>query len=284
MQTQQYWLSLAADYELAAPRGVFHYPSRLSLLLAMSVAEHETENGRAWPGEWNFGAVQLRGLTQDELQAFQAGTLVAGARTTVTNRSDVPEGALHVDTHPPGIPYPVWFCAFPTRPDGIVFFLHVLWRLSLVKIAPIDGPQPHEVGLLASMFGSSPAAKARATGADKLGGGVSAAELPAASPETLAEAMYRHGYFEGSTPGARPVAQRIGDLTAPEVKNVAAYASGIARCLAEIQPALELWSPAWEGAMTSDEQRALIVAQQDMLAQSIADERSQDQVAQTQGD
>jgi hypothetical protein len=119
-----YWQSLATDYDTAARDAFGRSVDRDALVLAMSVAEHETNNGRAWPGSNNFGAVQLRGLNAAEFAAFQAGTLKAGDYNA--DRS----GVLHVDTHPPGVPYPVWFAAFPTRVLGVAYFLKALWRLS----------------------------------------------------------------------------------------------------------------------------------------------------------
>jgi hypothetical protein len=123
-----YYVPLASDYLTAYgvcwPGAV---ATREGLVIAMSVAEHETNNGRAWPGQNNFGAVQLRSLTPQELEAFEAGTLKAGDYTLTR------DGCLRVDTHPgPNgpIPYPMWFAAFPTRPLGIAHFLRVLWRLS----------------------------------------------------------------------------------------------------------------------------------------------------------
>ena len=129
-----YWPSLAADYVTAymqafpnAGGGAESTPSRNAILLCMSVAEHETNNGRAWPGTNNFGAVQLRPLTLQERTAFDDGILHAGDYTP--NR----DGVLHVDTHPGpsgAIPYPVWFAAFADRVAGIAHFLRVLYRLS----------------------------------------------------------------------------------------------------------------------------------------------------------
>lgn len=129
-----YWLSLAEDYLTAYAQafpsagGIASEPShRNAIVIAMSCAEHETNNSRAWPGTWNFGAVQLRGLTAAELDAFHAGTLKAG--DYLPDHS----GVLHVDTHPTAagsVPYPVWFYAAPTRVLGIVHFLKTLWRLS----------------------------------------------------------------------------------------------------------------------------------------------------------
>src|SRR5580704_10232348 len=108
-----YWASLAADYQAAWTR-VFGRPCNYrALCLAMSVAEHETNNSRAWPGTNNFGAVQLRSLTADEMDEFRAGKLKAGEIFQSTNGA--PGGVLHIDTHPTASgpePYPVWFVYF----------------------------------------------------------------------------------------------------------------------------------------------------------------------------
>ena len=136
MPDDSYWLSLAEDYltawSLAFPAagGIASEPShRWAIELAMSVAEHETNNGRAWPGTNNFGAVQLRILTAPEQAAFVAGAIKAGDYTPSR------DGVLHVDTHPgvnggPPTPYAVWFAAFPTRVEGIAHFLKTLYRLT----------------------------------------------------------------------------------------------------------------------------------------------------------
>ncbi len=158
----------------------------------MACAEHETNNGRAWPGTNNFGACQLRGLSPAENAAFQAGTLKAGDYTPSR------DGVLQVDTHPGPkgpVPYPVWFAAFPTRVAGVAFFLKTLYRLS--SAAP---------------------------------------DADGATCATVAEAMYRHGYYEGAHAGGRPVALRKSPLTAPEQANVNDYARAMNACRAVIEP------------------------------------------------
>ena len=129
-----YWPALLSDYVIAyqqafptAGGSSEATPSRGALILACSVAQHETQNGLAWPGTNNFGAVQLRGLTLQEKTAFDDGTLKSGDYTP--DRT----GVLHVDTHPSpsgSIPYPVWFAAFPDRILGIAHYLKALYRLS----------------------------------------------------------------------------------------------------------------------------------------------------------
>lgn len=193
-----YWTGLADDYAAAYAQAFGKPPSGKSpLILAMSCAEHETNNGRAWPGTNNFGACQLRGLTAVENSAFREGALKAGDYTPSRN------GVLHVDTHPTPrgpVPYPVWFAAFPTRVAGVAFFLKTLWRLS--------------------------------SGAPDVDGATCA---------TVAEAMYRHGYYEGAHAGGRPVPLRVGPLTPPEQANVNDYAGAMNRCLTAIMASLSSW-------------------------------------------
>lgn len=122
-----YWIPLLEDYRQGYAQAFPPNPppTRESLILAASVAEHETNNGRAWVGSNNFGSVQLRPLTLQERSSFDAGTLKAGDYTPTR------DGVLHVDTHPgPSgpIPYPVWFAAFASRVAGIAHFLKTLWR------------------------------------------------------------------------------------------------------------------------------------------------------------
>jgi hypothetical protein len=140
-----FWPKLADDYVSAykqafptAGGSAESLPSRNAILLAASVAQHETSNGMAWPGQNNFGAVQLRGLTLQERAAFDDGDLKPGDYNA--DRT----GVLRVDTHPgPNgpIPYPEWFVAFDHRVDGIAYFLKTLWRLSGGEFAR-DGADP----------------------------------------------------------------------------------------------------------------------------------------------
>lgn len=229
-----YWTALANDYAAAAPGALGHQPSRWALVLACSVAEHETNNGRAWPGAWNFGAVQLRELTAAEQAAFAAGQLHAGDYTRDTHRADVPRGILQVDTHPgPSGPvrYGVWFAAFNSRVQGIAFFLRTLWRLTNLTTEP---------------RAAASVADAHAHDAPLDPAHTYAPEAADATCSSVAEAMYRHGYFEGARHGARPVGARIGALTTPEQANVDDYATAMARIVTgTLGPMLDGWGPPW---------------------------------------
>ncbi len=195
-----YWSGLLADYDAAYRRsfalfsepGTPDRPTRNALLLACAVAEHETNNSRAWPGSWNFGAVQLRSLTAAEFAEFQAGTLKAG------DYLPGHAGVLHVDTHPPGIPYPVWFFAAPDRVSGIAYFLKTLWRLS--------GGEPDN-----------------------------AAATPATVALEMYRRHYFEGRHVDDRPW---VAIRPVPLDAPEQANVDEYAGAVAKCYATIDAAV----------------------------------------------
>ena len=199
-----YWQSLAVDYDTAAAQAFSRVVNRDALNLAMAVAQHETCNGAAWPGSNNFGAVQLRGLTADEAQAFHDGTLRAGDYNA--DRS----GVLHVDTHPPGIPYPVWFAAFPTRVAGSAYFLKTLWRLT--------------------------------------GGACEAPDAtPATVALAMYCRHYFEGRHVDDRPWV-PI--RPTPLDAPEQDNVSEYAGAVAKCLADIIVGLGGWETAQQSSAT----------------------------------
>jgi hypothetical protein len=198
-----YWPALAEDYARAYLLVYGKCATREALELAMSVAQHETCNGEAWPGSFNFGAVQLRQLTLGEQADYKTGLLKAGDRFAGQPWPGPPGGELHVDTHPTPQgpqPYPIWFAAFPDRVSGIAYFVRALWRLS---------------------------------------SGV--ADSPGCTAQDLAEQMYLHGYYEGAHAGGRPLGKRYLPLTPPEAANVADYATAVDRCLQMIVAALGSW-------------------------------------------
>lgn len=120
-----WWTDLADDY-VTAYRNLFGgLPSRDQVLYAMAVAEFETNNGRAWPRTYNFGAVQLRTPTTAEQAEISSGALQAGSVLPASGGK--PGGVLHEDTHPASGPYWVWFAAFPNQLDGVTYFLQTLY-------------------------------------------------------------------------------------------------------------------------------------------------------------
>src|SRR5208282_454482 len=104
---------------------------------ALSVAQHETLCGDAWPGEYNWGALQLRatltdlergvlqGLAPNPQNVKLARGMLAAAVVAGTV-PDEPNGALHVDSSPGRGWYWVFFRKFPNDTAGAAFFIHVL--------------------------------------------------------------------------------------------------------------------------------------------------------------
>lgn len=196
--TSAYWASLANTYVIAYARLFGISPSKHAVLFAMTVAEHETRNGRAWPGCNNFGGVQLRRLTTEERAAFDAGTLKAGARLAGN-----PGGELHVDTTPTAhgnVAYPVWFAAFPTVIDGVTYFLKILLKGRPACRVVVDSP-------------SAPLAD-------------------------LATMMYVTGYYEGFHAGGRPLGKRSLPLLPAEQANVDDYTKALERNLVTLTTGL----------------------------------------------
>lgn len=102
----------------------------------LAVAQHETLCGDAWPGEFNWGAVQLRGLHSDEATLLSSISPdphnVASARSLLSlamNSGQIPKepnGALHVDSSPGKGWYWVYFHKFASDVAGANFFIHVI--------------------------------------------------------------------------------------------------------------------------------------------------------------
>lgn len=104
---------------------------------ALSVAQHETLCGDAWPGEFNWGALQLR-ATLTDLEKAAISSLVPNPQNVKLARGMLaaaveagavpvePNGALHVDSSPGRGWYWVFFRKFPDDTAGAAYFIHVL--------------------------------------------------------------------------------------------------------------------------------------------------------------
>ena len=184
-------------------------PGVNELCLAGAVAEHETCCGDAWPGEHNWGGLQLAKLSEAEHVLLDVQSIVPGATYTsagetalaaarlILHRAD---GALHADSSPTKGWYFVWFYAFATDKQGAEAF-----------VSRILG------------YAGVPAA------------------LKTGEPHVVAEAMYRARYFEGfNKPDPAPEETfagkwpregwlRTGPLTKGEAKNVDAYAGALVK-------------------------------------------------------
>jgi hypothetical protein len=112
-------------------------PTRLAVLYPLAQADLETQDGDAWggaAGPHNWGAVDLRPPNIAERAAIDAGTLKTGYwlhadQTTGPTRLPTDVGQLHLDSHPGGIVYAMWFRAFEDDADGASAFLRVVLRM-----------------------------------------------------------------------------------------------------------------------------------------------------------
>lgn len=129
-----YWERLVDDYITAFRLVTGTTPTPHALLLVATPAEFETNSGRAWPGTFNFGAVQGRAPTPEERAEIEAGTLKEGARIT-----GAPGYVLHVDTDPVRGPYFMWFAAFTNQRDGVAHYLRTLLRPETLKVVRANG-------------------------------------------------------------------------------------------------------------------------------------------------
>ena len=180
--------------------------SMRSIAVLLSVGEHETRNGDAWPGENNVGATTRRPLHADERAVLaaagiaptvgpshiaieaQARMALAAAVNAGTIADPGPGCALHCDSTPTGGPYFVFFAAFPTEEEGFAYF--------------------------AGFF---------KTAAEK-------AAIAAGDPSALAAAMFHAGYYTGFHKN-------------DPATNIADYAAGLNRVFPAIVSALADWTP-----------------------------------------
>ena len=192
-------------------------PSRNAVLWPLAQADLESMDGDAWGGDkgpHDWGCTDYRAPTAAEEAEIAAGTLKTGYwlhanGSAGADRQPTDVAQLHLDSHPGGTWYAMWFAAFPDDEHGAAYFLKIVLRMV--------------GGCLADR---------------------------ASTIEDYAELLYEHGYYEGTTRGARPVGHRTLPFTAPEVANVEKYVAGMNRCIATLGPALAGW--AVPGGATGD--------------------------------
>ena len=110
-------------------------PCRSAVLLCLAQAQLETRCGDAWPGCHNWGATDYRSLRLGELTDYQGGTLVAGhwLHADGSHGADRRPGdvaQMHLDTHPGGGSYPMWFAAFDDDTSGAAYYLRIVLRMA----------------------------------------------------------------------------------------------------------------------------------------------------------
>jgi hypothetical protein len=139
-------------------------PSLHNVALGLSVAEHETWCGDAWPGEHNWGAVQKRVTSAAENAALAAAGIVAKPANVQAARDAIAAAiaagtcppldreALHVDSSPTKGWYFVYFWAFPADSDGAAFFIHILADKRPSCRADLEDDAADEQKLAADMY------------------------------------------------------------------------------------------------------------------------------------
>lgn len=209
------WYEGKANAVVRGWRAIFEgrTPSRTAVELVLAVAIHETIAGDAWPGEYNWGAIQARVLTAGEKAALAglpaslanvaearsrlAAAAAAGTIQPPTRKPGVADSggvALHVDSSPL-LPRPGWYWVFFVANEddaaGAAVLVHILAEQRASCRAVLEDPN--------------------------------------GSARALADAMYRTRYYEGVHDPRQP-----GGAEA----NVTDYASALARHLVEIRAAL----------------------------------------------
>lgn len=218
--TQSRWHS-KADALVEGWRRVFvgETPPVSAVVLALSVAQHETRCGDAWPGEYNWGATTLRSLTAAERDVLAKAGIAptvghghnersAAAQAALVAAGLAPaNGVIHADstTDAKGQhPYFVYFFRGTDDADGARYFLQLLAGKGKPAKAVLDDPKGTEHG--------------------------------------LAAAMYARGYFWGFKPHGKYTA-KDGTERDGNAENIAAYAGALQRITPTIRAALKDWTP-----------------------------------------
>ncbi len=129
-----------ADAYSAAWKDNFSTPptSIFAVALGLSVAQHETWCGDAWPGEHNWGATQKRRLTPEEHLVLTTAGILPSIHTVQAARAAIAQAiidgkctpldheALHADSSPIHGWYFCYFNAYDTDEQGAIRFIHVL--------------------------------------------------------------------------------------------------------------------------------------------------------------
>jgi hypothetical protein len=194
-------------------------PTRLAVLYPLAQADLETSDGDAWGGDkgpHDWGATDYRAPNAAELMAIKVGTLLTGAwlhadGTSSADRRVGDVAQLHVDSHPGGTTYSMWFSAFDDDEGGATYFLKIVLR---------------NVGDLLS--------DPDATLEEYVTRNYQHGYFEFIHPTQAERAA-------GMVPARLPAARRIAPFNAAETANIAGYMSGVARCLATLEIALAGW-------------------------------------------
>ena len=187
-------------------------PKPATVALGLSVAQHETRCGDAWPGEYNWGAVQHRVPNTDERSVLSAAgppnpKSVGAARDALAlaiAAGTIPEPeqcALHVDSSPGKGWYWVFFWSFNNDEEGAAFFIRIIAEKRAACRAALENATLENLDLAAT---------------------------------DLATQMYRSRYYEGFHDPKEP-----GGIQA----NIDDYAASLQRILPGIVAGMSGWAP-----------------------------------------
>jgi hypothetical protein len=162
------WYEKANAYAQAWAQVFGVPPTRANVALALSVAEHETRCGNAWPGEYNWGACTKGQLSLIQRTAIRsagvapvlspsaarhAAELAATAALEAAGCPPNADQAIHVDSSPAAGAYFTFFGKFADDVAGAVYFVHVIAETrASCRVVLERGGAPYE--LAAAMYRS----------------------------------------------------------------------------------------------------------------------------------
>jgi hypothetical protein len=212
------WFGKANSYDAGWCNRFGAHPALPNVVLGLSVAQHETWCGDAWPKEYNWGAAQKRGLNSVEQMLLRS--LPPNPGNVATARRVIEEAiaknlcppldheALHVDSSPVHGWYWVYFWAFDNDDQGADWFVHVLAQQRPICQAVLMGRNADAVG-------------ARA----------------------LATAMYQTHYYEGVHDPHKMYPGPNGTEVSGVELNIEDYTNALVMLLPGISSSLNGWAP-----------------------------------------
>lgn len=194
-------------------------PTRAAVIYPLAQADFESMDGDAWGGDkgpHDWGCTDLRAPNAAELAAISAGELKTGAwlhtdGTSSMDRRPGDVGQLHVDSHPGGATYSMFFAAFDDDTGGATYYLKIVLRM---VGGLLSGPNATVDQFVTDLYEHGYFEGVHPTQAERA---------------------------KGMQP-ARPVGHRSLPWTPAEAENVRDYIGGVNRCIASQAPALAGWT------------------------------------------
>lgn len=204
--------ALADGYE----RETGHAPPLCAVVKLLCHAQHESGCGDYLSGDW--GATCVAWLSQGDHAKLESAGLGPGepanldaARRLLGPR---PHAILVRDSMPASGGGQEWYYTWMYRPDPLPDLEARDAQAAQFFVRVVTHGHPATQTLL---------------------------EDPGSSVAAYAAALYRAGYFVGTTGGARPPQKRVGPFTPPEQANVDAYTGALTRWLPDVTNALLDW-------------------------------------------